>query len=281
MSRLTVSLIALVAILAGALATSLVTRPAPGLGEDDVRALVSEMMPVTSAEEALSGNVDPASIHPMIESYLLANPRILERVSVALDAEIRAEQIEKSQLAIATMEDQIFNAPDQIVIGNPDGDVTIVELFDYNCGFCRQAVAELATLIEDDPNLRIILKEFPILSQDSVEAARIGIAAHKAGINYWDFHTTLFSGRGKVTKASALAAAEAQGLNPIALELDAEGEDVSRIIEQSYEIAQALGASGTPTYIIGTEIIPGAVGLEALRERIANMRACGSTICNS
>lgn len=280
MSRLTIGLVALVALLGGSLITSVVTRPAPGLNEDDVRALVSEMM-VQTPEQALTSTVDPATIHPMIESYMLANPRILERTSVALQAEIRAEESQQAKLAIASMSDQIFNAPDAIVLGNPDGDVTLVEMFDYNCGFCRQAMPEIATLLAEDPNLRIIMKEFPILSQDSVDAARISIAAHQAGIDYWEYHSTLFSGRGKVTKASALEAAAAQGLNPITLELDAQSQEITNVLDRSYAIAQAIGASGTPAYIIGDELIPGAVGLEALRQRIGNMRDCGSTICDS
>lgn len=279
MSRLTVSLIALVALLSGALITSLVTRPAAGLSEDEVRTIIGEMA-VSDDSVNLNAGVDAASIHPMIESYLLANPRILERVSLALDAEIRAEENERARVAIAELSDKIYNDPGQIVLGNPDGDVTLVEMFDYNCGFCRQAVPELATLLAEDPNLRVIMKEFPILSQDSVDAARIGIAAHRAGVDYWDFHSTLFSGRGRVTKATALAAAEEQGLNPIELELDAESDDVSRVLQNTYEIAQGIGASGTPAYIIGDELIPGAVGAEALKERIANMRACGKTVCD-
>lgn len=283
MPRLTIALIATVALLAGGLATSIYLRPTPGLADADVRAIVSEMLSAEAAKTAEEpvevAEVDPATINPMIESYLLSNPRILERVSNALQADIRAEEIEQARVAIASMQQEIYDDPDHVVLGNPDGDVTLVELFDYNCGYCRSAVPDMAALIDSDPNLRVILKEFPILSQESVDAARVAVAAQKAGIDYWAFHTSLFTGRGKVTKQAALDAAEALGLNPVTLELEAQSDAVSAVIQRSYAIAQAIGTSGTPTYIIGDEVIPGAIGADALRERIENLRECGSTVC--
>lgn len=281
MPRTIIALIVAVGLLAAGLATSIYTRPAPGLDVAQVRALITEMTDAgTKSQAPMSvAQIDAATIHPMIESYLLSNPRILERVSTALQAEIRLEETEQARIAIASMQSEIYDDPDHVVLGNPDGDVTLVEMFDYNCGYCRSALPDLAALIENDPNLRVILKEFPILSQESVDAARIAVAVSKAGVDYWTFHSTLFTGRGKVTKDMALDAAEAQGLSRISIELEAQSEEISEIIQRSYDIAQALGSTGTPTYIIGNEVIPGAIGRDALLQRIENMRACGNTIC--
>jgi len=284
MNRSTLLLSAAVVVLAAGLTSSIITRPAPGLSAAEVKSVVSDMLNEELAMARLpatvaGGAVDAATIHPMIESYLLANPRILERVSTALQAEVRAEQRQHARQAIAGIADAIFNDPDHVVLGNPDGDVTLVEMFDYNCSYCRNALPDIAALLDEDPQLKIILKEFPILSQESIDAARIGVADSQAGGDYWAFHEQLFTGRGQVTRATAIEAVRAIGLNPVMIELDAQSEAVNAVIQRSYDIAQALQVSGTPTFIIGDEVIPGAVGVDALRTRIANMRACGKPDC--
>ncbi|ODT70791.1 MAG: hypothetical protein ABS75_11185 [Pelagibacterium sp. SCN 63-23] len=248
-----------------------------------VRAIVEQVLserPTPETPEVAAIELDPAVINPMIEEYLMSDPKLLQRLSVALEDTLRGEEEERTKVAMAGFHDAIFNAPDQIVIGNPDGDVTLVEFFDYNCGYCRQAVPDMAALLAEDPNLKVILKEFPILSNESIDAARVGVLVSKTDADYWTFHETLFSSRGKVDKTVALEAAAAQGLSQVDLELRMGEENVARTIQNSYEIAQALGITGTPTYIIGNEIIPGAIGADELRSRIANMRACGSTTCS-
>ncbi len=283
MTRLNVTLIVLVAILATGLGASLWFRPAPGLTEGDVRAIVSSELTTTdSATEMTEAPVlDSATLDPMIEAYLLANPSILEKMSAALSAEHAALAAERDRKAIASIHDEIFDDPDQAVVGNPDGDITLVELFDYNCSYCRTALPDMAQLIADDPNLRIVLKEFPILSQSSVEAARIAIAATRAGVDYWAFHSALFSGRGQVTGEAALKVIETLGLDKDAIAADAESDAVTDVIRKSYDIAQILSINGTPAFIIGDEVVSGAVGMDALKMRIDNLRACGKTVCDS
>ncbi|HHY48260.1 MAG TPA: DsbA family protein [Alphaproteobacteria bacterium] len=258
---------------------ALAAEPAP-LTNEAVQKLIAAALDERDGTLRQShATIEPEQINPMIESYLLNNPRILQRVSEALDKEIRAAEAEQARAAIAAMRAEIFDDPDHVVLGNPDGDVTLVEMFDYNCGFCRQALPDLATLIAEDPNLRVILKEFPILSPDSVDAARIGVLVSEAKVDYWDFHRKLFTSRGRVTMDTALEAARSLGLDPVTLRLEAKTPRVTAILDKSYAIARALSVSGTPTYIIGDEVIPGAVGLDQLRQRIANMRACGRPSC--
>ncbi len=281
MKSLPIVLAAVAGLLAGALGFSLLNQPEPQTDAVAVRAIVEQVLaeqPAPVAQQAAA--LDAATLNPMIEDFLMSDPKLLQRLSVALEDTLRIEEQSRTETAMTNFRDDIFNAPDQIVIGNPDGDVTLVEFFDYNCGYCRNAVPDMAALLAEDPNLKIILKEFPILSNESIDAARVGILVSQTDADYWTFHQTLFSGRGKVDKVAALKAAADQGLSPVDLELRMGEENVARTIQKSYEIAQALGISGTPTYIIGNEIIPGAIGADELRTRIANMRECGSTTCS-
>ncbi|UXN72706.1 thioredoxin domain-containing protein [Devosia sp. A8/3-2] len=204
MSRVTLALVAPVGILAGALGYSVLNKPAPQTTDTvAVRAIVDEALAAHDATEKprAVAAIDPAQLNPLIEQYLLSDPKILQRMSVALDTTLRAEQREQSTSAIASMRDKIYNDPDQVVLGNPKGDVTLVEFFDYNCGYCRSALPDLATLLAEDPNLRVVLKEFPILSNESIDAARVAVLVGKADVDYWSFHEALFSARGRWTRA--------------------------------------------------------------------------------
>jgi protein-disulfide isomerase len=290
MNRLSIVLAALAGIFAGALGYSVLSQPAPQTDAVAVRAIVQEVLdeqaalalaaaPTPVTEPAVA-DLDPAILNPMIETYLLSDPKLLQRMSAALEATLQSEEQERSAVALSEFHDKIFNAPGQIVLGNPEGDVTLVEFFDYNCGYCRAALPDMAALLAEDPNLKVILKEFPILSNESIDAARVAVLVGQSDASYWDFHQALFTSRGKVDKAVALAAAQDLGLSPVELELQMGDQSVARSIQASYEIAQALGITGTPTYIIGNEIIPGAIGAEELRARIADMRTCGKTQCS-
>lgn len=293
--------LAITILLLGAALAYALTRPTPsGIDEAAVRAIVDEALapPARPASELAIRTIvadilaereplpqsgaalDPATLNPLIESYLLENPSILQRVSDALRAEAQAAETAQTKAALAAMQSQIYDDPANVVLGNPEGDVTLVELFDYNCTYCRSAMPDMATLLADDPNLKVVLKEFPILSKDSDDAARVGVLVARAGADYWAFHERLFTGRGQVNMDAALKAAQELGLNPISLRLELETPAVTEVINRNHDLARALNVSGTPTYIIGDEIIPGAIGLEQLRNRIANMRACGETSCD-
>lgn len=296
MPRTTVLLFALVALL-GAGFVWVANRPATQLSEAQVAEIlalksgpdaaavtqiVTDILAKQKAEEPPHSDavIDADFLNPLIESYLLENPSILQKVSAALDAEIKTAQAAQTKEALQSLQEVIYNDPDHVVLGNPNGDVTLVELFDYNCGYCRSALPDLATLMAEDPNLRIILKEFPILSQGSVDAAKVAVVVGRdKSVDYWTFHQKLFTSRGQITKDTALAAAKELGLNPVTVGLETEAPEIDRILARSFQIAQGLNVTGTPTYIIGNEVIPGAIGLDSLRERIANMRKCGETSC--
>jgi protein-disulfide isomerase len=290
MNRLSIVLVAVAGLLAGALGYAVLNRPQPQTDAAAVRAIVEEVLseqaalaaaaPTQQPEPQATAAIDPAVLNPMIEQYLLGDPKLLQRMSTALEETLRGEEAERTAAAMSQFQDAIFNAPGQIVLGNPEGDVTLVEFFDYNCGYCRAALPDMAALLAEDPNLKVILKEFPILSNESIDAARIAVLVGQSDASYWDFHQSLFTSRGKVDKTVALEAAQSLGLSPVELELQMGSDSVAQTIQSSYEIAQALGITGTPTYIIGNEIIPGAIGADELRARIADMRACGKSQCS-
>ncbi|MCS6758745.1 MAG: DsbA family protein [Candidatus Devosia euplotis] len=289
MPRVTIALAALAGILAGALGYATLVHPAPQTDGVAIQAMIDDAITAYDAQRSAAGaaapkrdvtSIAPETINPLIESFLMGDPKILQRMSVALDSTLRAEEREQSAAAIASMQESIFNDPAQVVVGNPDGDVTLVEFFDYNCGYCRAALPNMAKLLAEDPNLRVILKEFPILSNESIDAARVAVLVGDSDVDYWTFHEALFTSRGKVDKQVALTAAADLGLNPVTLELDMSTPAVSSIIQTSYEIAKDLNITGTPTYIIGNEVIPGAIGIDELRSRIANMRGCGQAQCD-
>lgn len=298
MSRLTTALVLVAGVLAGGLGVSLATRP--GMDEAAVRSIAEEVVATAPKAEAgldqpavetivadylarqpqqSAAQLDAATLNPMIEEYLLGNPRILQQVNAALDVQLTAERKAATATALAELKPAIYDAPGQVVLGNPAGDVTLVEMFDYNCTYCRQALPQLAQLLEEDKGVKLILKEFPILSQGSLDAAKVAIQVADTDVDYWSFHQTLFTGRGQVDKAAALKAASDLGLNPIALEMGMGTPRIAEVIKSSYTIADKLKITGTPTFIIGDEIIPGAVPLDVLKAKIANMRACGSTTC--
>jgi len=175
----------------------------------------------------------------------------------------------------------LFNSARQVVVGNIKGDVTLVEFFDYNCGYCKRALTDLLELMKNDGNLKVVLKEFPVLGAGSVEAAQVAVAVRmqdKTGKKYLDFHQKLLGGRGQVDKARALAAAKDAGLDMAKLEKDLASEEVRVTLEESFKLAESLGLNGTPSYVVGSDVVIGAVGLDALKQKVNNAR-CGKATC--
>jgi protein-disulfide isomerase len=172
----------------------------------------------------------------------------------------------------------LFSSPHQVTLGNPHGDVTLVEFFDYSCGFCKRALPDMLTLIKDDPNLKIVLKELPILGPGSAVAARIAVAVRMQdpeGRKYLAFHQQMLGGAGPAGKDKALAAAKDQGLDMARLEKDAASDEVGATLSEDSKLAAAMGINGTPGYVVGDNVVLGAVGLTALKARIEAARSHG------
>jgi protein-disulfide isomerase len=220
-------------------------------------------------------------IETIIKNYLVAHPEVVEDAMTELSKRQAAAETEKHQETIAKNADTIFNSPRGVTIGNKDGDVTFVEFFDYNCGYCKRAMADMLDLMKTDPKLKVVLKEFPVLGPGSVEAAQVAVAARMqdpAGKKYLDFHQKLLGGRGQADKARAMAAAKDAGYDMARLEKDLASPEVRATIEENFKLAEDMGMNGTPSYVIGKEIVVGAVGLDGLKEKIGVAR-CGKATC--
>ena len=155
-------------------------------------------------------------IETIVKNYLIAHPEVLEEAMAELSKRQAAAETEKHEASIAKNADTIFNSPRGVTIGNKDGDVTFVEFFDYNCGYCKRAMADMLDLMKADPKLKVVLKEFPVLGPGSVEAAQVAVAARMqdpSGKKYLDFHQKLLGGRGQADKAHAMAAAKDAGFD--------------------------------------------------------------------
>jgi protein-disulfide isomerase len=219
-------------------------------------------------------------VESLVHDYLLANPEVLEEAFKLLQERRELAEAEKQSKAIEESSALIYNSKHQMVLGNPQGAITVVEFFDYNCGYCKRAVADMTALISANPDVRIVMKEFPILSSGSVEAARLSVAIKDiAPEKYLEFHQELFSRPGTVDKAKALEVATDLGLDSAALTTASNAASVTDNMKEVHKLAELLGISGTPSYIIGKEVVPGALGYDALQEKVDAMRKCGATAC--
>jgi protein-disulfide isomerase len=222
-----------------------------------------------------------SDIETIVRNYLIAHPEVLEEAMAELNKRQAAAGAEKHEASVAANAQAIFNSPRGVVLGNKDGDVSFVEFFDYNCGYCKRAMSDMLTLLKTDPKLKVVLKEFPVLSEGSVEAARVAVAVRMqdpTGKKYLDFHQKLLGGRGPADKARAMAAAKDAGLDMARIEKDVTSPEVKATIEENFKLAEAMGMNGTPSYVIGKQVVVGAVGLEGLREKISLAR-CGKETC--
>jgi protein-disulfide isomerase len=220
-------------------------------------------------------------IEKIIKDYLLAHPEVLEEVSAELSKRQAAAEAEKHQVTISENAQTIFNSPRGVTIGNKDGDVTFVEFFDYNCGYCKRAMSDMIDLMKSDPKLKVVLKEFPVLGPGSVEAAQVAVAVRMqdpGGKKYLDFHQKLLGGKGQADKARALAAAKEAGLDMTRLDKDIASPEVRATIEENFKLAESMGMNGTPSYVIGKQVVVGAIGRDGLAEKIGIAR-CGKATC--
>src|SRR3974390_1327136 len=189
---------------------------------------------------ALAQEFSPAqrnSIETIVHDYLIAHPEVRQEADAELEKKQAAADAEKHKDAVKEHAKALFSSPHQVVLGNPDGKVTFVEFFDYNCSFCKRAMDDMLTLIKEQPNLKVVLKEFPVLGPGSVEAAQVAVAARmqdKGGKKYLDFHQRLLGGRGQADRAHALAAAKDAGLNTAQIEKDMTSPEVKATLQENF-----------------------------------------------
>ncbi|EJK86318.1 DsbA family protein [Rhizobium rhizogenes] len=215
-----------------------------------------------------------------IKEYLVEHPEVLLDAQAALEKKQEAARLAQSSQAVTQNKDAIFNSKNDVSIGNPKGDITVVEFFDYNCTYCRHALGDMDTLLKQDTNVRFVLKEFPILGPDSVAASRVSDAFRKlAPEKYAAFHRALLGSDGRASEDSAIEVAGSLGVNESAIRAEMAKSPNTDSVKATYQLATDLNVTGTPAYVIGNETISGAIGLEAIQQKIANVRSCGKTTC--
>jgi protein-disulfide isomerase len=244
-------------------------------------AVISAIFAVVAVEAwqrfaPVSGGIQSqAEMQRIIRDYIVSHPEVLQEAMAEFEKRQQLAENEKARGAVKEHAQALFNSTRHVTVGNREGDVTLVEFFDYNCGYCKQALADLTTLMKGDAKLKVVLKEFPVLGPGSIEAAQVGVAVRMqdpSGEKYLAFHNKLMGTRGQADKARALAAAHEAGVDMGQLERDLGSDEVKASLEESFKLAESLGLNGTPSYVIGNDVVIGAVGLNALKDKIKQAR---------
>jgi len=196
-------------------------------------------------------------IEEIVRDYIKNNPRIIGDALIALQKMDADQEIKRAQQAISSNTKKLFRSDKSYIAGNPKGDVTVVEFFDYNCGFCKKALSPLTKLIKSDNNVRVVFKEFPIFGKPSEEAARAALASIAQG-KYFEFHSRLLTEPGRADKAKALRIAKSMSMNVDKLESGMNSDFVNKALEESQKLAFDLRIQGTPHYLVGDRVIQGA-----------------------
>ena len=213
-----------------------------------------------------------AEIKQLALEAILENPEIIRQAITLLQQRDEASSATQVQALLSEQRTLLERDPNAPVIGNNKGDVTVIEFFDYNCPYCKRAWSELNTVMAQDPDVRVVLREWPILGEASVYATRASLAARKQGM-YVEFHNALMASKGRAQPASVMAIAKSVGLDTAQLKTDMKSPKIDEHIETSMRLARSLNFSGTPAYIIGDALAPGMVAADELKNMIAQARA--------
>ncbi|HEY5831067.1 MAG TPA: DsbA family protein [Hyphomicrobiaceae bacterium] len=216
----------------------------------------------------------------LIKEILVNNPEILLEAQNALEAKMDKIQSERMAVAIKEHAGELFRPTGSPIVGNANGDVPVIEFFDYNCGYCKKAFLDIAKLVDKDKKVRVIMKEFPILSKGSEEAAKVALAAKMQG-KYWEFHRALLQSQGQANEATSLKVAEKLGLDMARIKKDMASPEVQKEIDATRELATKMGIQGTPHFIVGDRIVPGAPEnlAELLGKHVEEVRKDGCKVC--
>lgn len=227
--------------------------------------LVVQAMHNTAQAEEL----DRAAVEKIVREYLLSNPEIMLEVQDALEKKQEEMRVAQQKQTLEERSEAVFNSSHQMVIGNPDASITVVEFFDYNCGFCRRALADMDRILEENKDVKFIMKEFPVLGEASLAAHRVSMSLVR---NYPElypkFHRQLLSHEGRKDGDVALEIAQFLGADRKTLMDDLANPESMAAFSEVYSIADGLGISGTPSYVIGDNVVFGAVGYDRLKPMI-------------
>lgn len=224
-----------------------------------------------SAVPAFAQERSEEDIKALALQAILENPEIIMEAVQLLERNQGEAQAAQTALVLENQRELLENDPNAPILGNPDGDITIVEFFDYNCPYCKRAMGEVDALLAEDPNVRVVYREWPILGEGSVFASRAALAARKQG-KYEPFHIALMTLPGRATEASVMRIAKSLDMDIAQLRADMNAPEVEAHIRNSVELGQMLGFSGTPSFVVGTTLLPGFVEANVLAEAVENAR---------
>lgn len=211
------------------------------------------------------------SVERVIESYIRSHPEVIEQAFQALEAKRQEEEKAHIIQALVAHQSELLHDPASPMSGDPAGEVTVIEFFDYRCGFCKRVAGSVTQLQKDDARVRIVYKDFPILGDDSMQAAKAALASQAQG-RHQAFHEALLAANGDLSREHVLQIASEVGLDTKKLVADMENPEWLTIIERNRALAKDLGITGTPAFVVGNELVPGAMDLPALKDLIARAR---------
>ncbi|QIG50744.1 DsbA family protein [Nordella sp. HKS 07] len=241
-----------------------------------IRAILIAMIAlfVLPAQAAEFNDVQKKELGDIVRQYLMENPEVVRDAMQELERKQQEAENAARTDSLKAMSPEIFRSKDDLIGGNPNGKVTVVEFFDYNCGYCKRAFPDVMKMIENDKDLKLVMKEFPILGPGSVYAARAALASRKQG-KYWEYHMAMMAHEGRIDESVADQIAKATGLDVKKLKADMAADEVNQVIARNMQLADTLNIQGTPAFIIDETVIPGAVGYEALASVVKQVRDNG------
>jgi protein-disulfide isomerase len=229
--------------------------------------------PLARAADAVTP-AQKSAFEQIIHDYILQHPEVVIEALQSAEDKMKAQGEERARAAVVERRQELLEDPAAPVAGNPKGDVTIVEFFDYRCPYCKQVEPALEALLKEDRQLRIVYKELPILGKDSVYATRAALAARKQA-KYDKFHTAMMAAKGQIDEKTVLQVAASSGLDIERLKSDMNASEIDDVIKRNYDLAQALDIHGTPAFVIGGELVPGAIDIATMKQKIAAARKSG------
>ena len=213
------------------------------------------------AQEGLFSTTEEQRIKELVREYILQDPEIIAEAITLLQARQESVRVDRQQDNLLQLRDKLRNPPEETVIGNPDGSITVVEFFDYNCGYCKSMFDTVLNSLQGNDELRVVLIEFPILGPNSVTASKAALASRQQDL-YGPFHQAMIRHKGSLSESTIMTLARGVGINVDQLKEDMKDPEVDAIIERNRAMAQQLEISGTPAFVIGSTLVPGALPQE-------------------
>lgn len=235
-------------------------------------AVLSVVLGGTAQAQALN-DAQKKQVESLIGEYLRAHPEVILDSVRAMQEREQATLRQKQQEGLVSLRQNIENDPATPVIGNPNGDVTVTEFFDYRCGYCKGVFPSVLRLLKDDPKVRYVMKELPILTPESRIAAKVALSVwQNEPKRYQDLHTKLMQAQGDLPEKRIFDIAKSVGVNVERARKDMNSPEIEQMLGANMELAQALGITGTPGFVIGNQLLPGAIDYDTLRQLVAQAR---------